>query len=1126
MNTQSYDSKKGFLYINNLCIDSTTFRKWDTPPNNNNLIYATKTLDSVHDELGKEAKKARPNDWEDKMIEFTSVETITPPLLIKDILTTYGKCIVAEDSNSKDEGKVPYVIPNNNENCYVKDCFPGGTVPGLNNLLDQSIASLKSFFVNTKTENLLKNPLNGNGGLGQQLMAKNNGDNRLQYTAYFNYDLLIFRYILDTISFTKNNKKTTQSKLLDNLLNKIVNTPNILLTNREIQLINTVNINLLWAYLMIFCKESVELDEYLKKNQKVSEYLNMLLKLSQIRFDGFMINKTDGYISNPMFYYRGTSAFYILDKDSANYVDYVCKTVYDNMKGGNLFPITLTENRLMAGGVQYVTSQSIAATCITTLMGKMRSVMCRNADNKDPDKNACMNELNRLMNNKKQAPSGWSILKYSGDSSHIVYGEILEWVKNYYNMDFQITYLLSERPLAGRLLTAGKDIIILATNVFMKNFSGNGSENKDERRSALYITFDKSISYVNIIEGFYKKIVNVLNNEKTFVYVYEFTIIKTTNFQQPIDNATFPQMVSFLQPLLGSNIESNPTASNINDAKIAELSSIIQSKNIKNILEAYDVDDMIENIVKIPTEFNELAFNLIGRRLGNIRWGSKSNWNFLINELYKRELDATYSNPVIIQFDNIKRLLSMTSLLTNNISKFKGLDVEINTFYKSLLENQGFNAIFSKIIKSYSNNIDKYNRFEEERIAEWLNSKKGESDKIPNGVQLTIQEIMEFIDNCINVNNKLKDAKVMSGGVNEKRKRDDMEDTEDTKDTTKMDVVENNDTSLPVSSATSTTNTSVIPEQATKKQKTINISADDKSEIINLLTEEFTNTLSSFPVNYNEDTNNFDLTELNEYLNELLAEINEIDEEIPGFSNTISFDKSLYNVIVGHLIKLSGIIYENDNKNTKTIQNTINYYATSYKNIINKSFNIDNTNLLNNLYDTINNDINVNINIIKSVNLIELANFLRSNSLGQVKKNNFVNSVNNEFPFIFISMTEDEKTPANMYNYLVNILEEITTISVLQQPTSENVIDNIYQCISFRQNYNQIMSRYKMLIQPYSSQSSGEVRRSERISVFSRIVGMATNLLGRVKQGGKKTRKNKQKNKKIKTKKLKLKINK
>ena len=44
--------------------------------------------------------------------------------------------------------------------------------------------------------------------------------------------MLIFRYILDTISFTKNNKKTTQSKLLDNL-NKIVNTPNILLTDRN-----------------------------------------------------------------------------------------------------------------------------------------------------------------------------------------------------------------------------------------------------------------------------------------------------------------------------------------------------------------------------------------------------------------------------------------------------------------------------------------------------------------------------------------------------------------------------------------------------------------------------------------------------------------------------------------------------------------------------------------------------------------------------------------------------------------------------------------------------------------------------------------------------------------------------
>ena len=95
------------------------------------------------------------------------------------------------------------------------------------------------------------------------------------------------------------------------------------------------------------------------------------------------------------------------------------------------------------------------------------------------------------MGNKQQAPSGWSILKFSGDSSHIVFGEIMGWVKNYYEHGFQIEYLLSERPLAGRLLSAGKTIMMLSTNVFMKNFTGKGSENKDHRRAAFYITFDK-----------------------------------------------------------------------------------------------------------------------------------------------------------------------------------------------------------------------------------------------------------------------------------------------------------------------------------------------------------------------------------------------------------------------------------------------------------------------------------------------------------------------------------------------------------------------------------------------------------------------------------------------------------
>ena len=1080
MSDIKYNSNIGFSYINNLSIDSTTFRKWDNPPNNNPIISATKTIDSVHDELGKEAKKAKPTDWEDKAIEYTKVDAITPPLLIKDTLNTYGKCIVTENANSIDEGKVPYVIPNNNEYCYVKDCFPGSCVPGLNNLLDQSIASLKTFFEQTNSTGLLKNPLDGNGGLGQQLFKKNKGDNRLQYTAYFNYDLLIFRYILENYFQQRkmnnkqtSDKKTTGSKLLDDILNKIINNPQSEYTNKEIQLINTINLNYLWCYLMIFCKESVEQDPYLTNNNSRNEYYNMLSRFTQIRFDGFMINN-DGYISNPLFYYRGTDTYYILDKSSAVFIDSICENIYNNMKGGNIFQVTVLKNKTMAGGIQYITSQSMAATCISTIMGKLKSVICRNADNKDPIKNACMNELNRLMDNKKQSPSGWSILKFSGDSSHIVYGEIIEWVKNYYQMNFQLIYLLSERPLAGRLLAAGKNIIMVSTNIFMKNFSGNGSENKDERRAALYITFDKSISYINIIEGIFQKITTILANKNR--YTYSYPLIQNIMFQQPINDATFPQMVSFLEPLLGSNIESNPSASNIDDVKIAALSNIIQSENIKTILQAFDVDEMIKNIIEIPTVFTDLATNLIGRRLGNIRIGSKSNWNFLIRELHLRELDAGYSNPTIIQFDNINKLLSITSLLSNNISKFKGLDVEINTMYKNLLQNQGFNVIYSKIIKSYTNKDDKYNRFEEERIADWLNNKKGEGDKIPNGVMLIIQEILGFIDNCLQVNTILGDAKVMSGGKGTKRKAD--------------DIVSENDSQL------------------LKKQSFTN---DDIQELQNNIVDEFLYTLKTIPVSFDASMNGFDFTDINEYYDEITTEVNEIENNIQGFTNAIvsSFDNVIYDTIVDQLIKLSGVTYGHNEKEKAytDINHIINFYSLSYKNKANSNFALNGNRLLDMLYTFINNDTATNISIIQNTRFSTLLENLQNPSIVLQNKTKFINAVNKEFPFLFTDISVKLNT-VNMYQHLINKLMEIATVNLVQTPDDENIIDNIFDAILYRQNYNLILSRYQLLLQQYNIRKEvNDARTSERITALARIKSLATTFLGKM-SGGKKTRKN------------------
>jgi len=194
----TYNSQSGFYNIvNTLSIDSGTFNKWDdsrTPttsvspsPGGVTIILATKTIDSVHDELGKEANKAKPTHWEDKAIENTYVGVV-PSVPIPESLNTYAKCVISEDAQSVDEGKIPYTIPNNNEFCYIKDVFPGVCVPGLNNLLDQSAASLKSFFDKTGSPGF-ENPLIGAGGIGQQLMNANSTQRILLYKRCFSWCL-------------------------------------------------------------------------------------------------------------------------------------------------------------------------------------------------------------------------------------------------------------------------------------------------------------------------------------------------------------------------------------------------------------------------------------------------------------------------------------------------------------------------------------------------------------------------------------------------------------------------------------------------------------------------------------------------------------------------------------------------------------------------------------------------------------------------------------------------------------------------------------------------------------------------------------------------------------------------
>ena len=1086
MAEKGYNTTTGFKFVNTLSIDSATFNKWDSSPDSTSsvspspdltvkIIKATKTLDSVHDELGKEAIKAKPNDWEDKMIEYTQVGTspVESAPLIPDALNTYAKCVVVQP-NSSDEGKVPYTIPNNNEVCYIKDCFMGQCVPGLNNLLDQAGASLDNFLKENTTS--LKSPLKGDGGLGQQLMTIDREDKRLEYTAYFNYDLLMFRYIFD--NYAPSNK-ISGSPTLNDLYNKVnINDPNNKYTSNEIQLINTVNLNYLWAYLMIFCKESVEEDIYLKKPEKQQvqlEYITMLKQLSQIRFDGFMVK--GNFITNPIFYYRGTNKFNIIDRTTATFIDNFCNTVYGKMKGTTKFDLQPNNSKL-AGNVQYTTTQSMAAKAICSFLGKIKSVVCRNANSKNPEQNACMKEITQLLNNeitttanKKHAASGWSILKFSGDTSHVVFGEIMEWVKNYYEKPFEIVYLLSERPLAGRLLSVGKTIMMKSTNVFMKSFTGKGSENKDNHYAAFYISFDKSISYRNIIDGLINKVSKVFNNQGIYERAFNNEYRKMVFTTDPTNLNEFPEKANYLPP----KFEGNPTSDNITDEKLLELNTYITNPEVVKFLQAYEIDELTNKLdpVQIPNEFTIVGETLIGKRLLGVRINSTSNWTLLINELYKRERDINYTNDFLKQYDNIRKIMSISNLLIDKIDIDPDLENILNNKFIEYKNNAGFLAIFNKMVNKFSDSL-KLNRFEDERIADWLNNKKGTSQKIPGSIELIIQDLKLFIDDCLRINNGLTAAKINITGGSGKRERE----------------KERGDGTKPNSMEEDSDSEEDMVESSSKKQRTGTVqyteieAIEDSKEFI----KEFENTLKQSMIAYNNDET-IDYTEFQEMVDTYVVWRGNNYPEFENISvQTIINNANIYNVLADRFLLLSGLVTENSELE-KTVKEHFDFIIQSYiiakfnKNTLpstdsEQSFNV----ILSQIRPIIETE-------LQTENVYRNINQLKENLGDQILKNAFTIKLKELYP----SFSNDFDNWLNTLKVEFN--RPVTSIRFVN-----NLQQNLTNLMNYIQTYNNIVSKHQLL-QPYK-----ESENSVRTTILGRLVQLSNTLKAGPK-GGKKTKK-------------------
>lgn len=730
-----------FANINQVSISRGTFIKWSDKLSGSGefIENVTKTSDSVHDELGHEENNPKPKDWEDEMILFTKLYDLP----IYKQLSIYGKCFVVEKS-SQNEGGIPWKVPNNNETCYVKDCFAGSCVPGLNNLLDQSAASMQSFLDITPK---LVNPLNG-GGLGQQFFSK--GSINLKYTAYFNYDVLMFKFIIETMSIQSNST-------LNGLAGKLANYPQgDNLTAKDIQIINTVNLNYIWAFLMCFCYESVESDKYLneKENQQHKEkYVKMLKRLTHIRFDGFMLNK-DGFISNPFFYNRRGTAYYVLDENTASYIDAMTTKIYKIMEcvvidstvaapGQSLLTVTVS-------GSQYITSQSIAASCITSIIGKIKSVICRNSKAKDPISNACMNELNTLFQDKDSKAHGWNILKFSGDSSHVVFGYIMEKIFAYFpnTKQIKIVYLISERPLAARLLSDAKTVFMSGTKVFNENFSGEGMENKTDIHAAYYIECDPSQSIISTIENFIEK---VYENEESEI---SKNFLKDPQFIIVIDKNDLREEIYKLIGLDGIDRANNTLNTDPEKkTKAAEqLLLLLENDPFSIFLKEYEIIKLKEKYDRLVGEsnnFTELGKKLISERL-ILRLTSKTNWSWLVNNL-KTTPTASDDRNGIKQFKNFSEIMSIFQSL-----KEKGQIDFVKEQHDTLLGNPGYKVVYDKITTVYIKSGPKYINFKEDRTNDYLLTTKGVGDKIPNQVELIFQNLISVIDTVLDVHESFK----------------------------------------------------------------------------------------------------------------------------------------------------------------------------------------------------------------------------------------------------------------------------------------------------------------------------------------------------------------------------------
>lgn len=448
-------------------------------------------VDSTHDGLNPALKKS--NEYEDVIFDKTKKEGDTTAISSQ---TDYFMQI---DGSIYDSGYFP-----EDNMCYIVDVIPRGTyLKGLNQFLDSANTGSTCEFIDQyikkyslKKYNEITNLDKTNEGdlyLFQFYRSDLNINKNFDYTSYTNFDVLFFSQTMIKILVIDDDTK--KNKFL-NKLNDILKTPGPPSTQKnKFRLITAIGLNYLWQNLISYCINFTE------KNPQENNYKKNCEKyLRQFLFIDFNIDKKKniqyarynlGYQDSPPYTFK-KATLGMFDSLNINNEDEVTEFIRNT--AFTIFELSGTESfPINTDTYTFYTSQPMCASNILTIDSNTKNIHNRNDESSNNERTEMELGLKYLLQTQLITSGSslplltndekiyfYRLLKFQGDSSHLVFAHIIKeskntqihydkttsnYIKSTSNIAFNQLIITGERPLFCRAI---QDTIPIQSKMFKK----------------------------------------------------------------------------------------------------------------------------------------------------------------------------------------------------------------------------------------------------------------------------------------------------------------------------------------------------------------------------------------------------------------------------------------------------------------------------------------------------------------------------------------------------------------------------------------------------------------------------------------------------------------------------------